>query len=42
MKTYKINHKLFAILTIAGLVSSIASVMVLEICKAITRETDAE
>lgn len=40
MKEYKISNKLVTILTIAGLVSSIASIMVLEICKAITEESN--
>ena len=38
MKTYKINHKLVTILTIAGLISSIANMLVLEVCKAITED----
>ena len=38
MKTYKISHKLVTILTIAGLISSIANMLVLEVCKAITTE----
>lgn len=42
MKTYKINHKFVTILAIAGLVSSIANMLVLEVCKAITKEIDSE
>ena len=38
MKTYKINHNLVTILTIAGLISSIANMLVLEVCKAITED----